>query len=364
MDEVELLDVPSRSWLRIRKGHVITLTSNLHIFVRRRGVQCHDFNHHYNLFVKPPRTPNIRTDMRGERKFIASQPSAPPNSSSSSIKDLGSHPRPSKRRLKKVLPDIIISDISDSEVEVFNSPAPQPRERQIKKESAANTVNRSKKRLPHIVLSDSDIEVFDGPVPRMIKKEPRGDTVMRSKKKVPDVLLSDSEVEVFDGPAPQSHKCRGIKEEAADDMERLWKRPRHAQPMRTSQGSCAKPINIDEEQFSSTEQSVRSYSPALSSASSSPTTNQGPWPAGVFTCDMLDGFRSMDSHTMACDYPNINEHFEHIFSASYRHATYYDACRRLKAMNQHDIDLSVAALRSPNGLWSRLAKDIPLKKNY
>lgn len=57
--EVELLDISTRTWFRIRKGHTIPLTSNLHVFIRRLGVKCRDFDYHYNLFVKPPRTPNI-----------------------------------------------------------------------------------------------------------------------------------------------------------------------------------------------------------------------------------------------------------------------------------------------------------------
>ena len=58
-EEVELLDISTRTWFRICKGHAIPLTSNLHVFTRRLGVKCQDFDYHYNLFVKPPRTPNI-----------------------------------------------------------------------------------------------------------------------------------------------------------------------------------------------------------------------------------------------------------------------------------------------------------------
>ena len=86
-------------------------------------------------------------------------------------------------------------------MEVFNSIAPLSCECQIKKKSAANMVNHLSKRLTHIVLLNFDVEVFEGSVPHKIKKEPRGDMVMCSKK-VPDVLLS---------------------EEAADNMEWLWK---------------------------------------------------------------------------------------------------------------------------------------------
>jgi hypothetical protein len=62
-DEVELLDISTRTWFHIRKGHAIPLTSNLHVFIRHCGVKCQDFEHHYNLFIRPLRTPNIRTNM-------------------------------------------------------------------------------------------------------------------------------------------------------------------------------------------------------------------------------------------------------------------------------------------------------------
>jgi hypothetical protein len=65
-EEVELLDISTRTWFCIRKGHAIPLTNNLHVFAWRLGVKCQDFDYHYNLFVKPPRTTNIRTNMRGE----------------------------------------------------------------------------------------------------------------------------------------------------------------------------------------------------------------------------------------------------------------------------------------------------------
>jgi len=82
----------------------------------------------------------------------------------------------------------------------------------------------------------------------------------------------------------------------------------------------------------------------------------------MFTCDMVNGFRLMDSHIVQRDFPSIEERFRQIFDTPYRHSTYYDARRRLKAMRQQDIDSSVTASHTVKGLWSRLAKNIPLKK--
>jgi hypothetical protein len=49
----------------------VRLNVNLHIFLCRHGVVCLDFDWHYSLFVHPPRPPNICTNMRGEKDFLA-----------------------------------------------------------------------------------------------------------------------------------------------------------------------------------------------------------------------------------------------------------------------------------------------------
>ena len=118
-DIVELLDVPSHSWLHIRKGHAVQLNVNLHIFLRRCGVVCLDFDLHYSLFVHSPRPPNIRTNMHGERDFLA----------------LPSH---GLSKLEPVLDMVAISresgpkrnlveEDSSSEVEIIEDYIPQPR---------------------------------------------------------------------------------------------------------------------------------------------------------------------------------------------------------------------------------------------
>jgi hypothetical protein len=336
VDEIELLDVPSRCWLRVRKGHVISLTANLHVFIRRRGIKCQDFNHHYNLFVKPPKAPNIRTNMRGERKFIAvakSQSAAASHSDSDSLDD--TPPRPTKRRLQlKNLPRDVV--LSDSEVEVFDGSASQQRGCKVKEEPAADRLPRPTKRQRRL-----------------------------SKNVLREIVLSDSEVEVFDGPASQQRKRR-VKGEAFSDMELLHKRPRY---VHLYKGSPSDPIDIDgaSEHSSSAEPSIRS--PSLSpnpfaAITPEPPLIINPWPAGVFTCDIVNGFRSMDSRIMLRDFPDIKDRFRHIFRTAYHHSTYYDARRRLRAMNQDDIDLAVDAAHTPTGLWSRLARDVPLKKTY
>src|ERR1700732_2815015 len=99
--------------MRIRKGHAVRLNVNLHVFIRRRGVQCLNFDFHYQLFTKPSRVPNIRTDMRRERAFLAVRVGSPSNSDSASI---GVSPQ-----VEKVQID------SDSEIEIVENYVPLPR---------------------------------------------------------------------------------------------------------------------------------------------------------------------------------------------------------------------------------------------
>ena len=70
----------------------------------------------------------------------------------------------------------------------------------------------------------------------------------------------------------------------------------------------------------------------------------------------------MDSKMAKRAHPKVADQFASIFGVRYVHATYYDARRRLVVMAQDNIDCSVAALRTDAGLWSLLAKDIPLRK--
>jgi hypothetical protein len=70
----------------------------------------------------------------------------------------------------------------------------------------------------------------------------------------------------------------------------------------------------------------------------------------------------MDSEKMMWKYLSVDDSFLEVFEQGFRNATYYDARRRLKLMKKGDIDSSKGAMRTPQGLWSCLAKKSPLKK--
>lgn len=92
-------------------------------------------------------------------------------------------------------------------------------------------------------------------------------------------------------------------------------------------------------------------SPALSQ------DRQPQWPGSMYTSDLLRGFRKVDSNI-----GSIEDRFKQAFpDVRFVRQTYYDARTRLSMMAQKDIDRSVAAIDTPKGLWSRLAKLYPLK---
>jgi hypothetical protein len=71
----------------------------------------------------------------------------------------------------------------------------------------------------------------------------------------------------------------------------------------------------------------------------------------------------MDAKKMIAKFPSVEDRFLEVFEHGFRNAMYYDAWRRLKSMKQKDIDYSWAAMHTPRGLWSRLAKKYPLRKS-
>jgi hypothetical protein len=87
-----------------------------------------------------------------------------------------------------------------------------------------------------------------------------------------------------------------------------------------------------------------------------------PWPKNYHTCDIIDGFRHMDSTKMMDKFPSVEDRFLKVFKQGLRSTTYYNACHRLKTLKQEDIDRSKAAMRTPEGLWSHLAKSVSLRK--
>jgi hypothetical protein len=109
--------------------------------------------------------------------------------------------------------------------------------------------------------------------------------------------------------------------------------------------------------------SIPSASSEQSSMSPEPEpVYPGLWPKNYQTWELLNGFRRIDSKQMIAKFPTVEERFLEVFEQGFHNATYYDARRRLRAMKQKDIDLSIAAKGTPEGLWSRLAKSVPLRK--
>jgi hypothetical protein len=317
-DAVELLDVASRSWLRIRKGHAVRLTVNLHIFLRCRGVECLDFDLHYNLFVRPPRTPNIRTNMRGERDFLAS-PANDPTKSNSDLAVVSRESTP-KWSAKPRRERLLVEDDSGSELEIVEDYIPLPRHKLGGKATTAH---------------GSQPWVSDG--------------LGLGKRKIKD------EPSTSQLPA---------------------KRHRSLVSRLASKGGFTDPINIESLSDSPTP-SASPTIPHIPPSSPSPSRSLGErrnlspdpelgfaprWPLAYHTCDMLDGFRRMDSKKMIAKYPTVEDRFVEVFEHGFHNATYYDARRRLKAMKQTDIDHSRDAMRTPEGLWSRLAKKVPLRR--
>lgn len=131
-DEVEILDVPSRTWFNISTGHIIRIAKGLHIFMRRCGIVCKDFDHHYQLFLNPPTLTNIRTNLQGERAFIRAQ---------AREKRLGHR-----------------YETSDSEVEVLHSPvrASQPRKPKKSTSKKSNLKSQGKRPANEVIEISSD----------------------------------------------------------------------------------------------------------------------------------------------------------------------------------------------------------------
>jgi hypothetical protein len=273
--------------MRIRKGHAIRLNVNLHVFIRRRGVQCLNFDFHYQLFIKPPRAPNIRTDMRRERAFLAVRVENTSQSDSGSVR---TSPSP------QLMPKVETDGDSDSEVEIVENYTPLPRQsllakRKIKTEqSILQLPTKCLRKLPLASTFEDPIDVD---------------------------MLSDSSAAASSSTAPYLPSHLSI-------------------PLTSSKHGSISP------------------EPEL--------VYPGLWPKNYQTWELLDGFHRMDSKGMIAKFPTVEERFLEVFEQGFHNATYYDACHRLRAMKQKDIDLSIVAKDTPEGLWSCLVKSVPLRK--
>lgn len=373
-NKVELLDVPSRTWMGIGKGHVVPLVNSVHIFVRRRGVKCLDFDRHYDLFVKPPTMVNIRTHMRGERATIRSK--------------LKSKPAAKSHR-----PD---SGSDSSDVEVLHSPRPLS---MLPIRIRGHTINMRK---PKHRIHDSDfgnVEVLHSPRPLstlptqtqrhihdsdLVAEQLTHELALKAKrayyKDRDQQYMSDSDVDFEDAtssPAPRPV----VKPEPEDDYHTYHphKRPRYTCPMFSDEGDAIDPIYVDSASERSAtpvpeadnrSPSLQPTSPVPQHVSSPPVKSDDPnlhsnasvWPAGWYTKDIVKGLRMIWRMKAESTLSSSKARFEVTFrGVPWQKSTYYDAIKRLNGMQQEDIDKSIAAGYTRAGLWSNLAGDVRLR---
>ncbi|KAJ7710614.1 hypothetical protein B0H17DRAFT_1123745 [Mycena rosella] len=96
--------------------------------------------------------------------------------------------------------------------------------------------------------------------------------------------------------------------------------------------------------------------------SPSPPPRSAPrrWPAGEYTVDVIAGFVEMKSPELARLPVDIR--FRKIFGADYKQQTYNDQVRRWNTASEAQRQVARAAGRTPEGLWSIFAKNVPLRR--
>ncbi|KAJ7699638.1 hypothetical protein B0H17DRAFT_1129239 [Mycena rosella] len=83
-------------------------------------------------------------------------------------------------------------------------------------------------------------------------------------------------------------------------------------------------------------------------------------PAGEYTVDVIAGFVEMKSPELARLPVDIR--FRKIFGADYKQQTYNDQVRRWNTASEAQRQVARAAGRTPEGLWSIFAKNVPLRR--
>lgn len=312
--EVEILDVPSRTWFSIDAGHIIRISKGLHIFMRRRGTICKNFDHHYQLFVNPPTLANIRTNLQGDRAFVRA-------------KERESRLR---RRYRS----------SDSEVEILDSPSPASRPRTSTKSNMKFRGRHRSDVQDEVIEISSDDDCLPPPTSRKrarvypVKSEPIEDFRLPSDSDGDDRL-----------PPPTFRKrarVHPVKSEPSEDF-RL-------------------PSDSDEPVSDRSSPMPTSPIPTPSSPIPSMTSDTLKWPLGMYTKDLVRGMRKMDDMRKLKLGQNTEECFAAVFpGALYIKSTYYDARFRLKHVRQRDLDAAVRAGRTAQGRWAKISKTIPLR---
>jgi hypothetical protein len=83
------------------------------------------------------------------------------------------------------------------------------------------------------------------------------------------------------------------------------------------------------------------------------------WPHNLYAIDVYKGFRSMDA--LEETGLSLEERFVRVFRTRFIKSTYHDARRRWILASQGQRNAALSAGHSALGLWSRFAREIPLK---
>jgi hypothetical protein len=172
---------------------------------------------------------------------------------------------------------------------------------------------------------------------------------LRLMKKKLDMQVEDdseSEVEFVEGDFGAVKRHR-VKQYA--DSECPLKSQRlayHVPPMFHSLfGSPTSPIVITEH-------------PAVTSPTLAPEpTAHRPWPYGMFTINMVEGFIEMDK---LVNLP-VSEQFQEVFNEPFVASTYADQCHWWLRASQDAHDEALAGQCSARGLWGMFTRRVLLK---
>lgn len=350
---MEFLHEASRTWLSIGKGHTIKLVVNQSVLLRKKGVKCLGIDQHLSQAIKPLRPPNIRTHMPSERSYIldamkgSKQPliarDLSPSPPASVLSPPMPHPKVTSSRKGKMRALSLdpLSDDSDIDFDIFKDDNSESK--------------------PESDPDSSDVECSE-------VRKPDKNYVPPARPRSPSIeIIDDSGAPLATNPHIKPENMRSLKRklkvEEDSSAYSLTKRSRFIE----KGASFNDPIHLASQSSLSLSPTFTPFSSPSSSrasqidtstSSEQGTDRQPQWPGSLYTSDLLRGFRRMDLVKIGSTEDRFNKVFP---GAKFVRQTYYDARTRLGMMAQQDIDHSVAAVDTPKGLWSRLARLYPLK---
>lgn len=170
--------------------------------------------------------------------------------------------------------------------------------------------------------------------------------------------LSDSDVEVVE--TPQHFNKRKAKRPPQDSPPPLQRR--RLDTMASSSGSSTQPIMLEGSE--SPPSSPCTPSSPHGSASSPPPgmARRTKWPAGMYAIDMDQGFKKMKNPILLEQFGTRAALFEHVFNAPFKHSTFNDQQLRWKRADRDLCQATIAAGRTPQGLWSMIIGAVSLRR--